>query len=208
MSLSPRMSRAFLASSRRVGASPLTCAMSSIVNPSIAHRSLHAAAPRCAVPATKPTNPDPRENPAHELAPAKDENVGRKRFADFELKVYCLDRAKEPSGYWAEAERRVVPECGGCLRYRQQDVQDVAHLDQVITEIADENQRLDGVVAAAGIQQVTPAVVYNEADATRMLSVNYVGVLMAATAASRQMMKYKCHGSICLIAMDGGHMSW
>lgn len=34
----------------------------------------------------KPTNPDPKKNPASELALPKDENVGRKRFADFNLK--------------------------------------------------------------------------------------------------------------------------
>jgi hypothetical protein len=34
----------------------------------------------------KPTNPDPRENAAHEIAPKQDINVGRKRFADFEMK--------------------------------------------------------------------------------------------------------------------------
>lgn len=36
----------------------------------------------------KPTNPDPKKNPApaSELALPQDENVGRKRFADFDLK--------------------------------------------------------------------------------------------------------------------------
>lgn len=35
---------------------------------------------------SKPTNPDPRENPANELAPTADINVGQKRLADFDLK--------------------------------------------------------------------------------------------------------------------------
>ena len=34
----------------------------------------------------KPMNPDPRENPTHDIVPPADINVGRKRFADFELK--------------------------------------------------------------------------------------------------------------------------
>lgn len=49
-------------------------------------------------------------------------------------------------------------------------------LDQCITRIADENKHLDGVVTAAGIQQVTEAVDYREEDVSRMLAVNYTGV--------------------------------
>lgn len=37
-----------------------------------------------------------------------------------------------------------------------------------------------------------------------MLDVNYTGVYMTATAAARVMMKYKCHGSICLVASMSG----
>lgn len=48
---------------------------------------------------------------------------------------------------------RVVPEYGGELHYRQQDVSDTSHLDALIEAIAAENGRLDGVVAAAGVQR-------------------------------------------------------
>lgn len=34
----------------------------------------------------KPTNPDPRENPTRDIVPPPDINVGRKQFADFNLK--------------------------------------------------------------------------------------------------------------------------
>jgi NAD(P)-dependent dehydrogenase (short-subunit alcohol dehydrogenase family) len=161
--------------------------------------------------------------------------VGSKRFADFDLggrvfivtggaqglglalaeaaveaggKVYCLDRAPEPDDkFWPEAQRRVVPEWGGSLHYRQQDVTDTAHLKSLIEDIADENGRLDGVIAAAGVQQVTPALDYQEEDVHRMMAINYTGVLMTATAAARQMMKYKIHGSICLIASMSGSVA-
>ncbi|KAI5868339.1 NAD(P)-binding protein [Durotheca rogersii] len=182
----------------------------------------------------KPTNPDPGENPAHELAPNSDVNVGRKRLADFDLKgkvfvvtgaarglglalaeslveaggkVYCLDREDEPDEHWAEARRRVVPEWGGSLHYRQQDVLDTKGLDKTITDIADDHGRLDGVVAAAGIQQVTPAVEYEPNDVADMLAINFTGVLMTATSAARQMMKYKTRGSICLVASMSGSVA-
>lgn len=35
---------------------------------------------------SKPTNLEPRENPSHETKPPSSVNVGRKQFADFDLK--------------------------------------------------------------------------------------------------------------------------
>ncbi|KAL1872470.1 hypothetical protein VTK73DRAFT_1467 [Phialemonium thermophilum] len=182
----------------------------------------------------KPMNPDPSQNPAHSLAPSGDPNVGRKRFADFDLagkvfivtggarglglalaeglveaggKVYCLDRAPEPDEYWEEAQSRVVPEWGGSLHYMQQDVADKQHLEEVVARIADEHGRLDGAIAAAGVQQVTPALEYREEDVERMLHINFTGVLMTAQAVARQMFKYKNHGSICFIASMSGQIA-
>ncbi|CAI6079192.1 hypothetical protein V2G26_012758 [Clonostachys chloroleuca] len=156
---------------------------------------------------------------------------GGKRFADFDLagktfivtggarglglalaealveaggRVYCLDRAESPDEEWDEALQRVVPEWGGSLEYRQVDVQDTENLEKVIDTIAKENSRLNGVIAAAGINQVTPAIKYEPEDANEMLKTNYTAVLMTATISARKMMEYKCHGSICLIASMSG----
>lgn len=98
----------------------------------------------------------------------------------------------------------MVPDWGGELLYRQQDVQDADGLDKLITAIADENQGLHGVIAAAGVQQITPATEYKPSDVAYMLAINFTGVLMTATAAARSMMKYKCRGSICMIASVSG----
>ena len=98
----------------------------------------------------------------------------------------------------------MVPEWGGQLLYQQQDVKDTDGLDRVISAIADENQGLHGVIAAAGVQQITPAVDYKASDVANMLAINFTGVMMTATAAARNMMKYKCRGSICLIASVSG----
>ena len=91
------------------------------------------------------------------------------------------------------------------MLYRQQDVTDAAGLDALMASVADEHGGLHGAVAAAGIQQVTPAVDYAADDAARMLAVNYTGVFMTATAAARQMLKHRTEGgSICLIASMSG----
>ncbi|KAI1081817.1 NAD(P)-binding protein [Whalleya microplaca] len=227
MSVCPRLVRSLVRSRPSIYSPPGPLMRASTVIAGTNFRTLRFTSTK----PSKPTNPDPRENPADDLAPNTYENVGRKRFADFDLKgkvfivtgaarglglaiaeglveaggkVYCLDREPQPDAHWEEASRRVVPEWGGSLQYRQQDVLNTAHLDRVITEIADESQRLDGVVAAAGVQQITPAVEYGPEDASKLLSINYTGVLMTAASAARQMMRYKCHGSICLIASMSG----
>ncbi|KAL0934424.1 Sorbose reductase SOU1 [Colletotrichum truncatum] len=179
----------------------------------------------------KPMNPKPTENPATEIKPPKDANFGSSRFTDFNLKgrtfivtggaqglglslaealveaggkVYCLDRQESPHEDYGEAMKRVIPEVGGSLHYRQADVVDAKGLDKTITAIAEENQGLDGLIAAAGIQQITPALDYTVEDIDKMFSVNYTGVFMTAQSAARQMFKYKNHGSICLIASMSG----
>lgn len=200
----------------------------------ISHRaqSIHTEASSPAPP--KPTNPKPTQDPTRPATIHRGENVGRKSLADFDLrgrvfvvtggaqglglalaeglveaggKVYCLDRSSKPQGDYGEAQARVAPEWGGSLHYRQQDVTDAAGLDRTIAAIAEEHQRLDGVVAAAGVQQICPAAEYTAEDADRMMKVNYTGVFMTASAAARQMFKYKCHGSICMIASMSGQVA-
>ena len=122
-----------------------------------------------------------------------------------EQKVYCLDRAQQPDpATWSSALKRVPSAYGGSLHYRKQDVQDTSGLDELIASIATENNRLDGVVAAAGVQQITPAMEYNPNDVARMLAINYTGVFMTATSAARQMHKLRQPGSIVLIASMSG----
>lgn len=163
-----------------------------------------------------------------------DKNFGSKRFADFDLggrtfivtggarglgltlaeglveaggRVFCLDRNDEPDEEWDEAQKRVVKEWGGTLVYKQVDVQDTENLDKVISEIADERQRLDGIIAAAGVQQATPALEYRPEDINEMMSINYTGVFMTAAISARKMMQYRNRGSICLIASMSGSIA-
>ncbi|KAI0202956.1 short-chain dehydrogenase [Astrocystis sublimbata] len=181
-----------------------------------------------------PVPPAPEENPAHGLGPPSGSSIGDKPLADFNLagrvfivtggarglglalaealvetggKVYCFDRDEKPDAEWEEAARRGREKWGGELHYRQQDVQDSDSLDKTIAAIADKHQRLDGVIAAAGVQQICPAMEYSHEDVSRMMDINYTGVMMTASSAARQMFKYKCHGSMCFIASMSGQVA-
>lgn len=50
--------------------------------------------------------------------------------------------------------------CEGSLHYKRVDVQDAEDLENVVATVAGEHSRLDGLVAAAGVQNVTPALDY------------------------------------------------
>ncbi|KAI1414433.1 NAD(P)-binding protein [Hypoxylon sp. FL1857] len=177
-----------------------------------------------------PKPPDSRENPTVGIAPNPKEIIGQKKLADFDLggkvfivtgaarglglslaealaeaggQVYCFDREAEADKYWNEAARR-ADQFGGSLHYKQQDVQDAEGLDRTIESIADKHQRLDGLIAAAGVQHLAPAVEWTKEEVNRMMDINYTGVFMTATSTAKQMMKYKIHGSMCFIASMSG----
>lgn len=118
--------------------------------------------------------------------------------------VHCLDRLPEPDKAFATAKARIKTEYGGGLEYHQVDVTHNDDLETCIAEIAAEKQRLDGLIAAAGVQQVTSALDFKKEDIMKMLEINYTGVFLSARACARQMYKYKTQGSICLIASMSG----
>lgn len=61
------------------------------------------------------------------------------------------------------------------MHYRQIDVRDVDGLNETIRSISEYQGRMDGLIAAAGIQQETPALDYTQADANTMFEVNVTG---------------------------------
>jgi NAD(P)-dependent dehydrogenase (short-subunit alcohol dehydrogenase family) len=121
--------------------------------------------------------------------------------------VYCLDRLPEPDEEWQRVSQRVIPEWGGSLKYKQLDVNNTPDLNMVIEGIAHQNGGIQGVIAAAGIQQLTPALDYKEEDISKMLQTNYTAAFMTAQAAARMMLKYKSHGSICFVASMSGSVA-
>jgi NADP-dependent 3-hydroxy acid dehydrogenase YdfG len=47
---------------------------------------------------------------------------------------------------------------GGLLQYINMDVTDVRKVHDTISQIADKNGRLDGIIAAAGVQRIGQAI--------------------------------------------------
>ncbi|KAL2155057.1 hypothetical protein VTH82DRAFT_3733 [Thermothelomyces myriococcoides] len=132
--------------------------------------------------------------------------------------VHALDRLPEPTAGsdFARVADRAESELnsggGGGeagrsrprLSYHRVDVRDQAALGKIVGGIAETEGRIDGLIAAAGIQQETPALEYTAEDADRMLGVNVTGVFMTAQAVAREMIKRKQKGSLVLIASMSG----
>ncbi len=119
--------------------------------------------------------------------------------------VYALDRLSEPSPDFYRVQKRAAEKLGTTLHYRQIDVRDVEGLNKVVGAIGDERGRLDGLIAAAGIQQETPALEYTAEDANMMFEINVTGVFMTSQAVAKQMIRFGNGGSIALIASMSAH---
>ena len=114
--------------------------------------------------------------------------------------VYALDRLSEPSPYFFRVQKRAAEELDTSLSYRQIDVRDVKGLNKIVEDIGKAHSRVDGLIAAAGIQQETTALDYTAKDANLMFEINTTGVFMTAQAVAKQMIRYEKSGSIVLIA--------
>lgn len=119
-------------------------------------------------------------------------------------RVHCLDQLPEPSKAFQEAQARANSSNGAGLEYHTVDVTHDEAIQKCIQDIADQKQRLDGLIAAAAVQQVTPALDFRKEDIAKMLEVNYTGVFLTARECARQMLRYKIQGSICLVASMSG----
>ncbi|KAF2103003.1 short chain dehydrogenase [Rhizodiscina lignyota] len=118
--------------------------------------------------------------------------------------VYVLDRLPEPSPQFSAIADRARLDFGTDLQYRQVDVRDNFALNAIVENIAFSHNRLDGLIAAAGIQQETPALEYTQEDVNAMLETNVTGVFMTAQAVARQMIKHNCSGSLVFIGSMSG----
>ena len=121
--------------------------------------------------------------------------------------VYALDRLAEPSPDFYRVQLRAAEELGTTFYYRQIDVRDVDGLNKIISDIGDKHGRMDGLIAAAGIQQETTALEYTAQDVNMMLEINVTGVFMTAQAVAKQMIKFGNGGSIAMIASMSAHVA-
>jgi len=118
--------------------------------------------------------------------------------------VYALDRLETPSNDFWRVQKRAEEELGTSFHYKRIDVRDVEQMNAIVEDIANTHGRMDGLIAAAGIQQETPALDYTAADCDNMMSVNVTGCFMTCQAVARQMVKYENKGSIVMIGSMSG----
>ena len=121
--------------------------------------------------------------------------------------VYALDRLPEPSPDFYRVQKRAAEELGTTFYYRQIDVRDVEGLNKIVASIGEKHGRMDGLIAAAGIQQETPALDYTAKDANMMFEINITGVFMTAQAVAKQMIRFGNGGSIAMIASMSAHVA-
>ena len=118
--------------------------------------------------------------------------------------VYCLDRLETPHQDFLNAKQNTASEFGGSLEYARLDVRNNIEVESTFSAIASHNKRLDGMVAAAGINHLQSALDHSQCALNEVMQINYNGVFNAATAAARQMFKHQQKGSILLIASMSG----
>lgn len=121
--------------------------------------------------------------------------------------VYALDRLPEPSPDFYRIQRRAAEELGTTLHYRQIDVRDVPQLNEIVQDISNQEGRMDGLLACAGIQQETNALDYSAKDANTMFEVNITGTFMAAQAVAKEMIRWGNGGSMAFIASMSGSVA-
>lgn len=122
--------------------------------------------------------------------------------------MHAIDRLPSPANdansTFSAVAKRARQELDTSLTYHQADVRDVPQLNKIFEGIANHSGRLDGLIAAAGINYEMPALEYSSEEVDRMMSINVTGAFMTAQAAARQMVRLKQPGSICLIASMSG----
>ncbi|KAI5838785.1 hypothetical protein DFP73DRAFT_563185 [Morchella snyderi] len=118
--------------------------------------------------------------------------------------VYALDCRDQPPPEFEKACDRAEATLGTRLRYRKIDVTDEPGLRKVVADIAENHGRIDGLIAAAGINKEGDSLEYTAEDFNKILQVNVTGVFSTAQAVAREMVNRKTGGSICLIASMSG----
>lgn len=115
-------------------------------------------------------------------------------------KVHCLDRLEQPHEDFHKVQETTDSSLGGELVYHQGDLRNTESLQDLIASIAAKHGRMDGLIAAAGVQKQCPALEYQVKDIQEMMDVNYIAVYTSAQEVARQMLKYQTPGAMLLVA--------
>ena len=170
-------------------------------------------------PSRKPPKPPAQESENLETNAASGIFLGTtKRLPEFSLtdRVVLVSGAARGLGLTqaealleagATVYKRAAEELGTTFHYRQIDVRDSEGLNKIVADIGDTQGRMDGLIAAAGIQQETPALDYTAEDANMMFEINITGVFMTAQAVAKQMIRFGNGGSIAMIASMSAHIA-
>ncbi|KAL4909318.1 hypothetical protein BDW74DRAFT_80117 [Aspergillus multicolor] len=122
--------------------------------------------------------------------------------------VHCLDRLPTPHPDFEAAKSHAAEQTnGGSLHYHRLDVRDPAETNELFAKIASEHSRLDGLIAAAGINYLAPALSHTPEKLHEVMDINFNGVFHSATAAAHQMINYQQKGSILLVASMSGFIA-
>ncbi|KAJ5327220.1 uncharacterized protein N7506_010322 [Penicillium brevicompactum] len=119
-------------------------------------------------------------------------------------KIYCLDRLETPHPDFLIAKEKAETQYGTTLEYIRIDVRNAMEVNNVFSAIASQHERLDGLIAAAGINHLQSALEHSQQALDEVMTINFNGVFNAATAAARQMFNYQQKGSILLVASMSG----
>ncbi|KAL5337727.1 hypothetical protein BJX70DRAFT_399362 [Aspergillus crustosus] len=119
-------------------------------------------------------------------------------------KVHCLDRLETPHPDFLVAKQHAETTYGGSLHYHCIDIRNAPEVNDLFGEIASQNSRLDGLIAAAGVNHLQSALEHSPQKLSEIMDINYNGVFHSATAAARQMFNYNQKGSILLVASMSG----
>lgn len=84
------------------------------------------------------------------------------------------------------------------------DVTDSENTESVIADISGQKNRLDGLIAAAGVNHVASAVDHSPEQVENVIRINYTGVFRSAVSAAKAMIDTGCQGSILLVASMSG----
>ncbi|KAF2706233.1 NAD(P)-binding protein [Pleomassaria siparia CBS 279.74] len=117
--------------------------------------------------------------------------------------VHCFDQMDKPDEHFEKSKQK----SGGALEYHQVDVTKMDQVDETIAGIASRAQRLDGLIAAAGVTGGGLALEHDLAYLDTLLAVNVKGVFLAARACAHEMNRYKTPGAMCLVASMSGTIS-